>query len=142
MLGPYVVMLMIKETGGNLSCAVISFCWCLCIMVLGRLKLIVCFASTPSYNFQDLLRVPAPPYAAILLQSRSNFVRLNANEIGLCFFQGSVLCFRPRAQDFENVLMQNTQSILNGLMFKAGVLPLSDIMLRILNPSLYAMKNP
>ncbi len=42
-----------------------------------------------------------------------NFLRLNDNEIGLCFFKGGVLCFRPCTWDFETFLMQDTQLILN-----------------------------
>ena len=49
----------------------------------------------------------------ILLQRHSNYVRLNDNEIGLCFFKGGVLCFRPCTWDFETFLMQDTQLILN-----------------------------
>ncbi len=54
--------------------------------LLGHLKLIVCFASTPSYNFQDLSEKNPHSFSFKILRFHWIFC---------------VLCFCPRAYDFD-----------------------------------------
>ncbi len=65
--------------------------------ILGRLKLIVCFASTPSYNFKDL----SETRTMVLIRAWLTFLNKNATYIATMLFSGVCAVFLPSRIGFH-----------------------------------------